>query len=443
MHSYIKTFLKRLSSLVDLKILLGAGISFIIKIFGAGVSFGLQVALARLLSLEDYGSFTYIMAWIGMISGFASLGFTTSLIRFIPQYLNKEEFGKLKGVIKTSLLITFSCSLLFAVFGLLLILLVPNLGNRPGYSHHTYLYAVGILFGMAFTKLFGDLEKGKKNMFMAHAPSHLFRHVFVGVGVFILWLMNSQIDVEAAILITFISIWLLVGWHLITLKYGLPNEVFISETEYQVKKWLKTSLPLLLISGFLMILNKTDVIMLGIFSTKAQVGIYNVAYKVSTVVTFILVAVNAIAAPTISELYHQGKMKELQRLATNTIHLIFWPTLLISGLLILLSDFVLGLFGGEFLAGKILLNILLVGQIISASTGCVGNFLNMTGYQNESAKIFGTVALVNIIFNPIGIYFYGAEGAAVVTTLTIIIWNVWFYISVKRKIGVNTIIFGL
>src|SRR5699024_9680690 len=154
-------------------------------------------------------------------------------------------------------------------------------------------------------------------------------------------------------------------------------EVFGSETRYKVKEWLKVTLPLLLISGFLMILNRLDIIMLGILSTKAQVGIYNVAYKVSTVVTFILMAVNAIAAPTISELYHQNKMKELEQLATTTIHLIFWPTLIVSILLVFFSNFILGLFGTEFSAGKTLLYILLISQLFAASTGCVGNFLNM------------------------------------------------------------------
>src|SRR5699024_4970181 len=121
-------------SFLDPSILKGAGTAFIIKVLGAGASFGLQMALARLLSLEDYGSYTYIMAWIGMISGFASLGFTTSLIRFIPEYLKKKEYGKLKGVIKTSVGITLGCSLLFALIGIAILLFIPGIAKGTGYS---------------------------------------------------------------------------------------------------------------------------------------------------------------------------------------------------------------------------------------------------------------------------------------------------------------------
>lgn len=425
-------------SFFDKNILQGAGIAFIIKVLGAGASFGLQVALARLLSLEDYGSYTYIMAWIGMASGFTSLGFSTSIIRFIPEYLKQYEYAKLKGVIKTSLFVTIGCSTLFAVVGLSLISVVPALSSDAGYSFEVYLYAVGILVGLALVKIFGSIEKGKKRMFMAHAPSQLFKHMLIGAGVFGLWLYKENIDVGDAVISTLIAAGLLVFWHLITVNNRWADNTLAGETTYQFKKWMKISLPLLLISGFLLILNRTDVIMLGIFSTKAQVGIYNVAYKVATLTSFILMAVNAIAAPTISELYHQGKMEELQEFAIKVAHLIFWPTLVLSAILVLAAGFILSLFGKEFIAGYTLLIILLGGQLVNACVGSVGYYLNMTGHERDSAKVFGAAALLNIIFNPIAIYFYGAVGAAVVTTITTSLWNIWLYYLVKKKVGVRS-----
>src|SRR5699024_12296301 len=99
------------------------------------------------------------------------------------------------------------------------------------------------------------------------------------------------------------------------------------------------------------ILNRTDVIMLGIFSTKAQVGIYNVAYKVATLTSFILIAVNAIAAPTIAELYHEGKIEELQQFARRIEHLIFCPKLVLYASLVVLSCFNFGLLCYVFVNG--------------------------------------------------------------------------------------------
>src|SRR5699024_2189160 len=430
----------RLAEFLDPSILKGAGTAFIIKVLGAGASFGLQVALARLLSLEDYGSYTYIMAWTGMVSGFASLGFTTSLIRFIPEYVKKEQYGKLKGVIKTSVGITLICSLLFALIGMGIIVFVPGISNGSGYSFTSYLLAGGILIGLAFLSLFGSLEKGKKHMFMAHAPRQLFKHLLIGTGILLLWFFDGQIDVQLALWVTFGAVLLLVSWHLLTWRKGFTAKVFISETIYKLREWLKVSLPLLLISGFMTILNRTDVIMLGIFSTKAQVGIYNVAYKVATLTSFILIAVNAIAAPTIAELYHEGKMEELQQFARRIAHLIFWPTLVLSAGLVVLSGFILGLFGKEFVNGKLLLIILLVGQLAHACVGSVGYYLNMNGYERESARVYGVAGLVNIVLNARGIYFYGAVGAAVVTTLTTSMWNIWMYVLVKRKVDIKSAI---
>src|SRR5699024_12883604 len=120
----------------------------------------------------------------------------------------------------------------------------------------------------------------------------------------------------------------------------------------------------------------------------------------------VLIAVNAIAAPAIAELDHVGKMEELQQFARRIAHLIFWPTLVLSAGLVVLSGFILGLFGKEFVNGKLLLIILLVGQLAHACVGSVGYYLNMTGYERESAKVYGVAALVNIVLNPLGIYFY-------------------------------------
>lgn len=429
---------KKIFGYINSSILQGAGVAFIIKMLGAGASFGLQVLLARLLSLKAYGSYTYIMAWIGMISGFSSLGFTTSIIRFIPEYIKKKEYGKLKGVIKASVLITLSCSVLFALIGMTSIFFISGIQNGNGYSFTSYLLAGGILVGFALVKIFQNIEKGKKNMFMAHAPSQLVKHLLIIAGFFLLWYLNVQIDVQSTLFITFLAFLLLVMWHLLTMKKGLPREVFSSEAMYKIKEWLKTSLSLLLVSGFLMIINRTDVIMLGIFSTKAQVGIYNVAYKVATLTSFILMAVNAIAAPTISELYHQGKMKELQQFARKIAHLIFWPTLVFSAGLAIFAGFILGLFGKAFINGKILLIILLVGRLVGSCVGSVGYYLNLTGHERDSARVFGTAALVNIVLNPLGIYLWGAVGAAVVSTLAMCMWNIWLYFIVKKKIGIKS-----
>lgn len=432
--SYLNFKSKILNSF-EKKVLEGAGIAFVIKVLGAGTSFGLQVALARLLSLEAYGSYTYIMAWVGMISGFTTLGFSTSIIRFIPEYLKEGDFAKLKGVIKTSLFVTLGCSVFFATIGLVIL---SFLNSEADYSYNIYLYASGIFLGLSLVKIFGSIEKGKKQMFMAHAPSQLFRHMFIGAGVLCLWLIQGNIGLVDAIVSTLGAAGLLVLLHLFFVNKQLPKSIFLGKTTYQFKKWIKISFPLLLISGFSLILNRTDIIMLGFFSTKAQVGVYNVAQKVALLTSFVLVAVNSIAAPTISELYHQGKMEELQQFARKIAHLIFWPTVLISVGLVIFSGFILGLFGKEFVNGKSLLIILLIGQLVNGCVGSVGYYLNMTGYERDSAKIFGITAIVNILINPVGIYFYGAVGAAVVTALTTSIWNIWLYFVVKNRVGIKS-----
>lgn len=440
-YSHIAFIVGKIKDGAKSKTFKGAGIAFITRILGAGASFGFQILLARLLSLEDYGSYIYIMAWVGMIAGFSNLGFSASVIRFIPEYINKKQFSKLKGVLKTGLGITFLSSIFFALLGLCIVLLLPNTTINQDGIFSTYGYGFLLIPVFALLQLNSSIEKGKKRMFMGFGPSLLFKPILIVIFLLIGWLLNRQLDAETALLYTLIALILIVGYQLFQIKTGLPQQYKKVKPLYKIKEWFKISLPLLMASGFLMILNRTDVIMLGIFSSKEQVGIYNVAFRVAILTSFVLMAVNAIAAPTISELYHQGKQKALQQYARKVAHLIFWPTIVISIGLVLASGFILHLFGSEFVSARPLLIILLIGQLISASVGSVGYYLNMTGHQNDTAKVYGFAALINIILNPIGIYFYGAVGAALVTACCTALWNIWLYLIVKKKVGVKSSIF--
>ncbi len=436
----MKRILNRLIQAFSIDFLKSAGINLVIKVLGTGASFLLQVGLARALSLEAYGSYTFIMAWVGVLSFIPNLGFTTSTMRFIPEYVQKKQYRELWGVVRTSIAVTFCLASALSLIGGIIIYFVKETDSGSS-SFITYLLALGIFFLFSFMRLFQGIEKGKKRMFMAHAPFMLFRHVLIGLGVAAFWYFEKSVNVNQALAVVLLAMLLLVCWHFLALKKGLPQKCFAFPPVYKIKEWLKVSFPLLISGAFFIILNQSSVIMLGIFSGKAEVGIFNVAYKVSGLVGFIFFAVNAISTPVTSELFYQNKAKELQKFAKQIAHLIFWPTLVISIGLIVFSTFVLHLFGEEYTAAKSLVFIMLGGQVIRAFFGPVGNYLNMTGNQNDSAKVIAIAAVLAIVLNPIGIYFWGVTGSAIVTAVITIFWSTWLFILVRKRIGINSTLF--
>ena len=86
----------------------------------------------------------------------------------------------------------------------------------------------------------------------------------------------------------------------------------------------------------------------------------------------------------------------------SSMAIISFPVLLIC---LLLPDFLLGIFGPEFICGKQILIILCVGQFINVSTGSVGQILAMTNREKllRISVLSGTVLnlLLNITLVPL------------------------------------------
>jgi O-antigen/teichoic acid export membrane protein len=198
----------------------------------------------------------------------------------------------------------------------------------------------------------------------------------------------------------------------------------------------------MLVSSFLVVIQRSDLILVGAMIGPEEAGIYNAASRTAALVSFILSAVNAIAAPTIAKLYAEEKHNAMKELAKKIAQYVFWPSFIISLVLVLGSGFILSLFGSEFVEGKTILIILIVGQLVNASVGSVGYFMNMTGNQDQSAKVFGVSAVINILLNIVGIYLYGAVGAAVATAISMMIWNLWLYVLVKKNLNIDSSIFS-
>ena len=87
------------------------------------------------------------------------------------------------------------------------------------------------------------------------------------------------------------------------------------------KDILSLSLPMLMTTTMTFIIGQTGVIILGIYRPEADVGYYAVAVKLATLTTFVLQAINSMAAPKFSELFHSGKMDELFRIAKKSTKL--------------------------------------------------------------------------------------------------------------------------
>src|ERR1700749_4162629 len=81
----------------------GVGVGFVLLASGAGIALVMQLCLARWLGATAYGTYTYVIAWSGILAIVAGLGFPTLVLRLLPAYSIREDWGRVRGVLATGL----------------------------------------------------------------------------------------------------------------------------------------------------------------------------------------------------------------------------------------------------------------------------------------------------------------------------------------------------
>jgi O-antigen/teichoic acid export membrane protein len=271
----------------------------------------------------------------------------------------------------------------------------------------------------------------------AYAPSLVIRPLVILLASGGAWLAWGHLTAGAALAIT-LGAFLLVA----LLQSALVRQLVragrrVRAPVYDRRRWFIVSAPLLLVAGFQIALGQTDLLLVGAVRGVEEAGLYSAAAKTATLVGFLLVALNAVAAPLFAELNAKGDRAGLQRLASTCAQWAFWPTVAIAALLALFAPLVLALFGPSFQGARWALTILLFGQLVSAGCGAVGYLMSLTGHQNDAARVYGVVSILNIPLCYAGVLVFGLNGAAAATALSLIAWNLWLHQLTSRRIGVR------
>ncbi len=407
-----------------------------VNVVGAAIALGAQASLTHALGADGYGVFATVFAWSGVLLLPAVLGFDASFLRFLPQYRIDGDWAHYRGLVRRGR----STVVLAGVgIGALAVGVVALLrGWMAEGLAWTFVVGALVIPVLALAHLQQAELRGLRRVVVAQFPLTLLRpSLLAGVTLGFFWLAGSVGGAPGAMGIHGVSVAgaLLLG--LVMLRRLRPEEARAVPPAYRTRTWLRVSGPLFLVSGMRVLLNHVDILVVGILVGTTEAGIYAIASRVARLMTFGLTAGNAMAAPVVSEAFVRGRHAELQRVSTFVSRLATASTLAIGLALVLSRSFSLGLFGPAFEAGGTVLLILAMGHFVNAITGPVGLLLNLTGHQDANARIHGVVTLANVVLNVPAVIVFGMTGAAVVTATLIAVQNLWTWIEVRRRLGIN------
>ncbi|GAW94061.1 flippase [Calderihabitans maritimus] len=404
----------------------GAGLTFIGSVVGYGLKYILSIVLARFLGAQMVGLYFLGQTITNLAATISRAGLDNGVLKFIPSYQVHGQEEKVKVVVVETLGFTFGVSILISTIIFVTKSWVARFFEVPGLVKIIPFFAIALPFVNLMT-VAAALAKAFKRIDYSVIPVNIVQPLLNLLAISLFFLLGFRIF--GALVAYILSLVLTSFLSLFYIRRLSPGK-YTRKGFLQIGSLVIYSLPLLLVSFLNFITMWIDTLMLGFFKGAFEVGIYNAAVKTATLSSFILVSFNAIFAPTISELYSKGDMKELGRLfqtVTRWIVVFTWPMFLF---ILLFSKDIMLLFGKEFGIGSTALTLLALGQLVNSAVGSVGYLLVMTGWQKLMMINTLGICFLNILLNYFLVPRYSIDGAAAATGFSNALFNIVMLIEV-------------
>jgi len=440
-----KSLATRVQEMVGGKVATGAVWAFGITFTGYSLSFITQVVLARILGVEEYGTYVYILGIMGAATVFAKLELDTTAVRYVAEYRAQGNWAGLTGFSRWAQRNAFLAAAVASALALPWLLFHWKTG-------HASLVRTGLVATVVFplivaVQVRGGILQGFERVAESQVPNQLLRPLIIVVLVGVLWLAApTRLGAPAALVCNGIAVlvtWLVLG-RLLRRSTAAQPDIVPDVGERSV--WFATMRGLtgLALAQFIMSA-QTDIILVGSIAGVAQAGIYGVASQLAQIVSFGVNAIMFAGMPSLSALHSSGERNRLAEVVQGLARLSLGIALPLGLCLVIAGPWILGLYGPAFRAGfPVLMVLTLQNCVVGAGFGTVqGVLLSMTGRQAIAVKVTGTCAVLYLVLAIPMTHVLGPLGTALATTTAYLVRAIWLHRVIHREFGFRALPFTL
>lgn len=416
----------------------GAGISTLGQIAGRGLVYATQVVLARMYGPAQLGFYVLGTTMIWLASILSQFGVDTGIVRYVAQYRAEGDESRVRGTILLGLSATFMMSLAIAsAIFLGAGFLADNVYHKPFMESVLKVFSVSLpLFTLMNMIVFA--LGGFQTLSGAHKYGTYVRQLIQPganlVLIIVFYFLGARVLGAAASYVISMALGALIGLYYLRRVFPKLLESR-APAVFEPRALLTVSGPMVVANVMPYLGTWTAITALGIFSTPADVGIYNAAARTGTLSVLVLYGFSGIFSPIVSNLYKQGLLDHLGYLYKDVSRWSFASSLAVFLLTVFLGKDIMAIFGREFISGWTALLLISGAQLFSSSVGLTARVLAMTGHQRTvmlatvGSTVLGIIATVALVPT------YGIFGAAVATAATIVCSNTATLLAVKRLHG--------
>lgn len=409
--------------------------TFIFRILIVILTFLSSVLLARTLGVNDFGIYSYIYSIVTIIALPCQAGVPTLVLRETAKAKTMSNWKIMKGIWHWSAIYVFSISF----FTFIIVFFLKDIIFLKFEENIDILYLGFILsVFIALGNVRGAALRGLGHIIKSQLPEGIIRPLLLVLFLLFVFLFNLDINARDAMLLHLISGLSAFIFGIIILLYVKPRELKNKKAKFKNKPWLLAIFPLAAMTGMQSLNGQIDIIMLGYLSGVQDVGIYKVVISGASLIIFGLQAANMVIAPKIASEFAKNNIGKVQQIASIGSLISFVTTLPLLFIFYLWGEPLLDLiFGDGFGVGYLSLCIISIGQVVNAFFGSSISILTMSKNEKYVLKGVTIAAICNIVLNFILIPQFGMSGAAISASLSLIIWNIYLWIIIKKNLNLD------
>ena len=368
---------------------------------------------------DEYAFFYSTFSLVGMMVAFASLGIPNAAFFFIPDYCNRGEEDKARGVYSWCLRAVFAVGVFLTVVGLPAALILGRNMERygiasPGIFWLLLLLPLPICVSVAMTMLLNGMKE-----FVAANLLLLWNTLSIFAGVL---LFLDRYGLAAVIVLyasgAFTSAVAGVWWCIRKHRYGFwhPLAPEVRGKLLKAGGWL-----LLSCTGYYYF-SELGNVLLSFIGTPEETLKFNIALPVALMIRP-LYSVSGVFAPFSNQLFQERKFHVLRRSARSMLGITLLMMLAAGGVFAFFGGMILTLlFGARFAPVAPCTLILIEGALLWNAARFYADMLNSMRRERQAALIAGASALVSVVLYFIFCPAWGAEGTAWAALIASGIW---------------------
>lgn len=418
--------------------------SLLRRFFGFGAINMVQKALGFLISIQlvavlgasQFGIYAFILTLANTVAMFVLFGFPQVLTRQLSVYLEWEQGDLIRGLLRFSTLVLGGTTLL----SILVWLLGCKLYCPPAPDPTAATAWIGLAL-IPLVVLLGAQQaimRGMDRVIDAIWPVMLLQPaLFLGA---LTWARSGRHPAQAANAMTWLVLTDLAAALALAVLFWRSHPLCGRERRrpsYTHGAWVRSLLPFFLLGGLNILMQRTDILVLGVFRTHAEVARYAIASQLAMVLFLPEAIVNTSIEPRIAAAFSRKQTKLLQKLYADCA---LWTAgLALLGLLILAMFgrlVLIKLFGPEFVSAYPAMLILASGYVINVAFGSSGSFLSMAGHEKMTLLGTATATGLNVVLNLLLVPSFGLGGAAVATFVSLVVTKLVYAVLLFRTLHI-------